>query len=212
MKTILFQGDSITDANRYREHEQLTGSGYATMVKGWVGAEYPGQYRFLNRGISGDRIPDVYARIKRDIINLEPDYMSVLIGVNDIWHEVRYQNGTTAQKFEKLYGMLIEEVREALPEIKIMILEPFVLEGSATCDTEEQPDCWEQFRTGVAGHAAAAKRVAEKYGLTFVPLQETFDQACKLAPATEWLFDGVHPTAMGHELIKRAWVKAFEAL
>ena len=110
-KLILFQGDSITDCDRSRQVNTRQGFGYATMVQGQLGFECPGEYDFLNRGISGNRIVDVYARIKADIINLKPDYMSLLIGVNDVWHELGGGNGVAPEKFEKIYGMLIEEIR-----------------------------------------------------------------------------------------------------
>ena len=103
-----------------------------------------------------------------------------------------------------------EAIRKAeLPDIKIMILEPFVLRGRSTDDTPEQPDRFEKFKTGVSEMAKAARRVAEKNGLVFVELQDKFDKACELAEPSYWLADGVHPTAMGHELIKREWLKAF---
>lgn len=212
MKTILFQGDSITDAKRDRENDNYLGSGYATMAAGQLGMEHPGEYRFLNRGISGNRVSDLYARIKRDIINLRPDYMSILIGVNDVWHEISSQNGLSQQKFEIIYDLLISEILEELPQLKIMILEPFVLPGTATEAIPERPDRWDTFRAEVPLRAAAAKRIAQKYGLVYVPLQSCFDEACKTAPASDWLIDGVHPTAMGHELIKRQWLKGFAEL
>jgi len=115
-----------------------------------------------------------------------------------------------ADKFEKIYSLLIEEVKEALPEIKIMILEPFCLRASATENTEEEPDKWNVFSSEVKKRAERAKKVAEKYDLIFIPLQDKFDEAAKIAENTYWLEDGVHPTAMGHELIKREWIKAFE--
>lgn len=208
-KVILFQGDSITDAGRSYDNDAWAGYGYPTMVKGQLGYENPGRYIFYNRGISGNRVVDVYARIKKDIINLKPDYMSILIGVNDVWHEFGGHNGVDAAKYEKIYGMLIEEIKEALPDIKIMILEPFVLCGPATQNTEEDPARWDTFHTEVLARAAAARRVAEKYGLPFVELQNRFDKACEQADATYWLMDGVHPTAMGHDLIKRAWLDTF---
>ena len=122
-KLILFQGDSITDCGRSREYDDMTGNGYPTMVKGEIGYKYPGKYSFVNKGISGNRIIDVYARINSDIINLKPDYMSLLIGVNDVWHELGGRcNGISAEKYEKIYSMLIEEIMGALPKIKIMIL------------------------------------------------------------------------------------------
>lgn len=123
---ILFQGDSITDACRDRENDDIIGVGYPLLVKAKFGFEFPGKYEFVNKGISGNRIVDVYARIKRDIINLKPDIMSVLVGVNDVWHEVAVQNGVDADKYFKIYDMLISEIKDALPNIKIMIMEPFV--------------------------------------------------------------------------------------
>ena len=122
MKTILFQGDSITDAGRNRDYDPHRGSGYATIVSGKLGYEYPDEYNFINRGISGNRSVDLYARIKQDLINHRPDYLSILIGVNDVWHELNEQNGVAAPKFEMVYSMLIEEIKEALPDIKIFIL------------------------------------------------------------------------------------------
>ncbi len=216
MKTILFQGDSITDAyrvevQRARGDDQYAGSGYPTMAGGYMCAEYPGEYRFFNRGISGNRIVDVYSRIKSDIINLKPDYISILIGVNDVWHELSYQNGVDPPKFEKLYTMMIEEIKAALPDVKIMIMEPFVLHGAATQDSEKEPHRWDGFRLGVPERAAAARRVAEKFNLPYVPLQCRFDEGCKKAEASYWLYDGVHPTAAGHALIAKAWLEAFQA-
>ena len=212
MKTILFQGDSITDAGRSREADSVVGRGYPVLVKAWLGYQFPEEYRFLNRGISGNRVVDLYARMKEDILNLKPDYMSILIGVNDVWHELEKGQGVDAEKYEKIYSMLIEEVLEALPNIKIMILEPFVLEASGTQSTEEKPQKWENFSAEVRKRAEKAKAVAEKYGLTFVPLQEKFDVVAKNTANDYWLVDGVHPNAMGHEVIKREWLIAFESM
>ena len=206
MQTILFQGDSITDACRDRDSDQGYGLGYPNFVVGRLGCDHPGEYRFLNLGISGDRIVDVYARIKQDIINLRPDVLSILIGVNDVWHELNEQNGVDADKYERIYGMMIEEIRAALPQVKIMILEPFVTHGPAT-----DPK-WNIFRGEIEKRAAAAKRTADKYGLAFVPLQSAFDAAEQKADASCWTQEGVHPTPAGHELIAREWVRVFETL
>lgn len=212
MKTILFQGDSITDVDRNRQDEGGMGAGYAMLVKAALGFENPDEYRFYNRGISGDRIVDVYARIRSDVINLKPDYMSILIGVNDVWHGVDWNNGVDADKFEKIYCMLIEEIKEALPNIQIMILEPFCLRAKAIDNTEKMPDRWNIFSSEVQKRAEMAKRVAEKYNLTFISLQDKFNEVAKTSENTYWLCDGVHPTAMGHELLKREWIKAFEKI
>lgn len=209
-KLILFQGDSITDCMRIRDNDQYAGSGYPTLIKARLGYDAPGEYRFLNRGVSGNRIVDLYARMKIDLINLKPDYLSVLIGVNDVWHEIGAQNGVAADKFERVYDMLLTEIEEALPSIRFLLLEPFVLPGTATENIDEKPRRLETFQREVALRGEATRRVAEKHGAAFIPLQGRFDAACRLAPADYWLIDGVHPTAMGHELIARAWMEAFE--
>ena len=212
MKTILFQGDSITDAGRDFHNDEFMGYGYATMTAGKIAVDYPGKYRVINKGISGNRIVDLYARIKADIINLKPDYISFLIGVNDVWHEFGGHNGVDADKFEKIYTMLIEEIKEALPEVKIMIMEPFCLRAAATENTEEYPDKWNEFNAEVKKRAERAKKVAEKFGLPFISLQNKLDAATEKAENTYWLGDGVHPTPMGHELLKREWLATFEQI
>lgn len=212
MKRILFQGDSITDCSWSRDNPSHIGYGYPVHVKAQLGYDCPGAYDFQNRAISGNRVVDVYARIKADIINLRPDVMSILIGVNDVWHEVDWQNGVDAEKYEKIYSMLIEEVKAELPDIKIMILEPFCLRASATDNTEAIPDKWNIFNSEVKKRAEKAKAVAEKYNLPFIPLQQKFDEMSAGTENSYWLADGVHPTAMGHELIAREWLKAFSKL
>lgn len=204
MIKILFQGDSITDCGRNRDEDISLGHGYATRVAGKLGFETPGEYEFLNRGIAGNKIVDLYARIKKDILNLKPDIMSILIGVNDVWSEVNDGDGVKAEKYEKIYDMLISEILEALPDIKIMILEPYVLLGEATKEN------WEYFSAEVKKRAAAAKRIAEKYGLVFVPLQEEFDKATGKIAEPYWTYEGVHPLAPGHELIARQWLSGFK--
>lgn len=209
MKTILFQGDSITDCGRNREDIANLGGGYPKLVGASLGCDFPNDYRFVNKGVSGNKIVDVYARIKSDIINIKPDYMSLLIGVNDVWHEIAVQSGVDIKKYEKIYTMLLEEIFEVLPNIKIMILEPFVIKGSATENTEVMPDKWERF-CRVKEYAKVARKVADRFGLVFVPLQDRFDAACERSDNAHWSRDGVHPTDFGHELIARAWLEAFE--
>ena len=204
MKTILFQGDSITDAGRSRDNDNDRGTGYPTLVSAELGLKYPGEYNFINKGISGNRIVDLYSRIKCDFINLKPDYLTILIGINDVWHEIGNRNGVDNDKFFRVYCNLIEEIRAMLPDIEIFILEPFVLKASAT------EKSWRVFRKETLMRAESAKAVAEKFGLTFIPLQEKFDEAEKKACASYWLGDGVHPTAAGHELIANEVVKALE--
>ena len=204
MKTILFQGDSITDACRSRDGEMWKGMGYPLLVTAQLSYEHPNQYTFYNRGISGNRVVDLYARIKEDILKLKPDVMSILIGVNDVWHEIKYQNGVSAKRYQDIYKMLLEDAKEALPEIKIMLLEPFLLRYTAT---EEN---WEEFLAGVLKRQEIVRILGEEFDLPVVPLQPVFDAALQQAPVEYWTTDGVHPTTAGHALIANEWKKAFE--
>jgi lysophospholipase L1-like esterase len=132
---ILMYGDSITDAGRCREKDNDAwgyGHGYVKYIVGDLIYENPAKYEILNRGISGNRIVDLYARIKSDCWNLKPDVLSILIGVNDVWHEIGSQNGVELDRFIKIYDMLITDTLKVLPNLKIILCEPFVLKGIAT--------------------------------------------------------------------------------
>ena len=208
-KLILFQGDSITDCGRNRGDFYGMGDGYANLVKASLGMDHPNEYEFINRGVSGNRVVDLYARIKSDFINLNPDYASIYIGVNDTWHEIAWENGVDTEKFEKIYTMLIDEIKTACPKTQLIIIAPFVLEGAATCNTEEIPNRLQRFQIDVAQKAAVAKKIAERYNLPLIELQPAFDEASTKAPPKYWTADGVHPTACGHEIIKRLWIETF---
>lgn len=197
MKTILFIGDSITDSWRNREDDRYRGSGWATMTAGKIALDYPGEYDIINRGIGGNRTVDLLARIKSDCINLKPDILTVMIGVNDVWHEVSEHNGISAEKSETLLDLFISQVKEALPDIKIFILEPFVFCGSATKEN------WETFRREVPLRAAGSKRIAQKYSLPFLSFRDKLQDLVDRTSVEYVCYDGVHPTCAGHELISR---------
>lgn len=204
---ILFQGDSITDCGRERGSMTNLGCGYAAFTKGRLVLKYPKAHEYINRGIGGDRVVDLYAKIKCNLINLAPDFLSILIGVNDVWHELGGRcNGVADEKYFKVYCDIIEEVKAALPNVKILIMEPFCLKGTAT-----EPE-WDTFRSEVEKRAASARKVAEKYGLGFLPLQKGLDELAQTMPACDILFDGVHPTYAGHTYISRQWIKTFEEM
>ena len=134
MKIILF-GDSITDMGRDRSLSfagNAFGCGYSARIAGDLYCKDSAKYTVLNRGISGNRSVDLYARLKEDVWNAKPDLISILIGVNDVWHEIAYEKGVDLARFVKVYRAIIEETREKFPEIKFMLMEPFVLKGSAT--------------------------------------------------------------------------------
>ncbi len=203
---ILFQGDSITDVGRNNGAGSLIsiGQGYALLLDARMSVKYPGKFEFLNFGISGNRIVDVYARIKKDCWNHTPDVLSILIGVNDVWHEFGGQNGVEAERFYTVYRMLVDDTLKQLPNIRMILMEPFILHGSAT------DGAWDAFRRETELRAAAVKRIAAETNQLFLPLQAMFDAATAIQPAVYWLGDGVHPTPAGHQLIADAWLQQFE--
>ena len=207
MIKILFQGDSITDAQRTRDNENYLGSGYVNIVSGKLGFDYPGKYKFINKGINGNRITDLYLRIRKDILDIAPDYLSILIGVNDVWHELEVNDGVSANKFEKIYDLLLSEVKEALPNIKFIIMEPFILKGSATYPDKKT---WKYFESELELRRDVCKKMAEKYNAIYVSLQDKFNEAqSSIKDLSYNLRDGVHPTASGSELIAREWINEF---
>lgn len=207
MKKFVFQGDSITDSGRSRENDWDLGYGYPDIVASDLSFRYPEGFTFINRGVSGDKVAQMYGRITNDTLNHQPDYVSILIGVNDVWHPLQGDgtgSGYSVERYEQLLSMFIEDVLAANKDTVIAVLEPFVLDGIAT---HEKIDA---FRDGVSARAKVAKAVAEKYNLVFVPLQAKFDEALEKAPSGWWLIDGVHPTHAGHQLIANELVKALE--
>ena len=202
-KRILFQGDSITDAGRSRDHDMWGGAGYPTLIAAELGYLHPGTYEFFNRGIAGNRSIDVLARIETDIIDLKPDVLSLLVGVNDVGQDIKRAADASAGTYGIYLDLIISQVKKAIPDIRIILLEPFLLKGSETKKN------WAALRKGVEKNAAIAKETAQKYNLEFVPLLQAFDDAAKRFKPSCWLVDGVHPTAAGSSLIAREWIKVF---
>ncbi len=213
MKIVLF-GDSITDMGRDRQFNTPNyvgsyGCGYPIFITGNLHSVNPHKHQIYNRGISGNRIVDLYARIKSDVWNLRPNLLSILIGVNDIWHELDFNNGVDVIRFEKVYRMLIEDTLKELPNLKIILCEPFILEGSATKNTAEIPNKFEIF-SQIYDYAKVVKKLAEEYNLYFLPLQEVFTKKAKEVGAEALLDDGVHPTVAGANVIANEWLKLFK--
>ena len=199
---ILFQGDSITDAGRDKKRNgpnnwTALGRGYACLAAGALLADHPqAQLTIYNRGISGNKVPDLAARWQEETLDLKPAVLSILIGVNDIWHKLAGRYSGTVDDYEKGYRDLLKRTLSVLPDVRIVVCEPFVLRCGAVND-EWFPE-FDQRR-------AAAKRVADELKLTFVPFQSMFDAASKLAPPAYWAGDGVHPTLAGHALMAKTW-------
>ena len=205
---ILFYGDSITDMGRNYNGDYNAfgyGYGYVNYLSCMLKGDDPNKYDIINRGISGTRVVDLYSRIKVDCWNQNPDLISILIGINDVWHEIFGQNGVELDRFEKVYRMIIEDTLKKLPNVKFILLEPFVLEGSATKDNLDQ-------FLEVKKYASVVKKLASEYGLGFVPLQDKFDEYAKKYGAVNYLYDGVHPDIAGGKLIADEWLKVFNQM
>lgn len=201
MKTILFQGDSITDCGRDRNDPAHLGNGYAMLAARLLEEKYPGQFRFVNRGISGNLVTQLYQRRREDILDIKPDYLSILVGVNDA---VPGRN-VDIDTYLDVYDKLLCEVRNALPNVKIMLIEPFINEGPVTHSIGiEEMEC------AIAMRSEAVQLLCRKHDLTFLSLQFDLYELEEQHPAGHWTLDGVHPTLNFHEYIAQKWVKAFE--
>lgn len=211
---ILFFGDSITEMGRNRDLNKPSdiesyGNGFPFFVAGNLYKKDPNKYEIINRGISGNHIAHLYARVKQDVWNLNPDVLTILVGVNDVAHEINWQGGISITRFEKIYRNLIEETLEVLPNLKIVLCEPFILKGSATENTEEHPDRYERIQE-IYEYAKVVKKLAQEFNVHFLPLQEKFTQKAEEHGAKHFLFDGVHPMVAGASLIADEWTKLFE--
>ena len=203
MKTILFQGDSITDAYRGRQGFMHLGIGYPTLIAAELGYNMPGKFNVINCGISGNRSVDMLSRWKADCINLKPDYLSFLIGVNDTWHEIDFDNGVPVDRYETYLRIMVEDAEIALPNTKIILMEPYITHGTATDKN------WNYFRSDIDKRIDVINKLCTEHGFPCVHLQQEFDCALEKAPAENWTQDGVHPTYAGYELIKKAWLETF---
>lgn len=203
---IVFFGDSITDMGRYRETEVGSvwnlGAGYTFIVASEISKGDPLKHKIINSGISGDRVVDLYARIKVDVWNHNPDLLSILVGINDVGHDINKQDGVEIDRFQRVYSMMIEDTIKKLPKIKIVLLEPFVLKGRATRER------YNEFLT-VKDYAKVIKTLSEKYGLYFIPLQAKFDEYSSKYGVESLLYDGVHPNIAGATLIANEWINFF---
>lgn len=206
-RLVLFQGDSITDGNRDRGQDlnHVLGHGYAYIIAGALGGKYPEQnYSFLNRGVSGDRVSDLYGRWNEDAISLEPEVLSILIGVNDAWRIMNEEPSGATDRFQRAYVHLLTETAEVLPKTRLVLCEPFILPAGATADK------WEEWRTLLANYQKVTRELADQFNAVFVPLQDVFDEAAKQKEPAYWLWDGVHPTAAGHYLIAERWMSVVD--
>lgn len=199
---VLFQGDSITDAGRNRQDPHSLGFGYAAMAAAWFGALYPDRrVTFLNRGISGNRVKDLVARWDEDCIALKPDWVSILIGINDCWRRFDRNDPTSVEEFEDGYRRILAKTREKT-QAQIILCEPFVL---------PYPEDRLTWRVDLDPKIQAVRKLAREFDAYYVPFDGIFAQACSRTAPEYWAGDGVHPTPAGHALMAQAWLRTVGA-
>lgn len=205
---VLFQGDSITDAGRNRGSKgansaRAMGFGYPFLISSALLADHPqSEIKCYNRGISGNKVPDLDKRWDEDCIKLKPDVLSILIGVNDIWHKLNGRYDGTVKDYEVGFAALLERTKKALPNTRIVICEPFVLRCGAVKD-----NWFPEFEE----RRAAAERVSKAAKATWVPFQAVLNEAVKTTAPNYWAGDGVHPSMAGHALMAKTWREAVDA-
>lgn len=202
---FLFQGDSITNGNRGRNNDpnHIMGHGYAFAVASRVGADFPASgFTFYNRGISGNTIPDLQKRWQPDTLDLNPDVLSILVGINDVGALVDQRPGNNSlEEFERAYRKLLEQSRKLNPNLLIVLGLPFVYAVG------KRKTNWETWQNGTYERAKLVKKLARDFDAVLVDYPAVFDRAINTAPAEYWVWDGIHPTVFGHELMAREWIK-----
>jgi lysophospholipase L1-like esterase len=206
--TVVFIGDSITDGGRARtghDYNHTMGQSYAFILSAMLGNQLAERdITFINRGISGNCVPDLQARWKSDVIDLKPNVLSILIGVNDTFFSKN--RSETVEEYEQGYDKLLSETLVALPSVKIVLGQPFLLPvGKFKAD-------YAASLAELKKRQAAVDRLATKYHLPVIRYQYAFDAACRRAPASHWSWDGVHPHYAGHGLMADEWVKTVSAM
>ncbi len=203
--TVLFQGDSITDAGRNKERQlpndaSSFGNGYALMAGASLLKKLVGKnLTIYNRGISGNKVYQLRDRWDVDCLELKPDVLSILIGVNDYWHKRNGNYDGTPEVYENDFRALLKQTRKALPNAKLVICEPFSVPGGTAIG--------ENWMDEFAPYRKAAHKLAKEFDTFYVPYQQIFEEALKHAPAAYWSPDGVHPSMAGAQLMASAWLK-----
>lgn len=203
--TILFQGDSITDAGRNKTNTTpnsapMLGNGYAFLASGnLLMRNATKNLKIYNRGISGNKVYQLAERWDADCLQIKPNVLSIMIGVNDFWHTLTNGYMGTIETYRTDYRKLLDRTKQALPDVKLIIGEPFAVNGIKSVTDQWFPK-FNEYRQ-------AAREIADSYAAVFIPYQSVFDEAQKTAPGSYWTADGVHPTLAGANLMAEAWLK-----
>ncbi len=202
--TFLFQGDSITDGNRTRNADwnHVMGHGYQFIIASRLWYDFPKKgFQFFNRGISGNKVTDLAERWQKDTLEIKPDILSILVGINDISALLNGNSKYTAEQYETGYRALLEQTTTQLPGIQLILCEPFIL------PVGKLKERWEAYSTEISKRRSIVKQLSVEYNAIFVEFQNAFDKALTKAPAEYWIWDGIHPMPAGHELMAREWMR-----
>lgn len=196
---ILCIGDSITDGDRRGSSAPL-GNGYVNLLRCLIQARYPEiALRFVNKGASGDTVRDLATRWERDVLAERPDWVSVMIGINDVWRlfsNMPYE-AVLLPEYTRTLHKLLQEARNRAGA-RLIVMEPFMIEGDLSSPMRRQVD-----RYRAAAHDAAAHVDA-----ILVPTQQVFDTLLEHTLPTQWSSDSIHPNGPGHAVIALAWLRA----
>ena len=199
---ILFQGDSITDAGRDRSDYHELGTGYPFYAAKFLKEAFPStEFEFVNLGISGDQTKDIVDRLQSDFIDVQPDIVSIHIGVNDTWHRADSRNWLGNDVFEKQYREVLTAIREKT-NAKILIIEQFLL------PVEDKA----YFRADLNGKIDVTRKLAREFADYYIPLDGLFAKACVGEDPYHWSEDGVHPNKNGSEFIAKLYVDAIREM
>lgn len=201
---ILFQGDSITDSGRKKDNfdpnnAAALGGGYAMIAASEMLFKHAAlNLTIYNRGISGNKVYQLAERWDRDALELKPDVLSILVGVNDFWHTLVNNYKGTIKTYNDDLVTLLDRTKQKLPAVKMIIGEPYAVKGIRSVDEKWYP-AFNDYRH-------AAKEIAKKYDAVFIPYQAIYEKAMKEAPGVYWTHDGVHPSLAGAHLMAHAWL------
>lgn len=195
---VLFQGDSITDAGRDREHKDSLGFGYATIINAWFWSSHPEmEVTFINKGIGGNRVRDLKKRWTKDCLELKPALVSIMIGINDCWRRYDENDPTSPEEFEADYRSILTQTKTHL-NANIILMEPYVL---------PIPEDRKKWREDLDPKLQIVRKLAREYNALLVPLDSVFTRAAQWKNPEYWTPDGVHPSVAGHALIAREWLQ-----
>ena len=194
---IVFIGDSITDCERDRTDENSLGKGFVKILSDKLRPIYPDMdIQLINKGISGNEVCDVLARVNKDVIDLKPDTAVVMIGINNVLHQYKYGKQLDLKQFERDFTELLGKIKEA--GITLIVLEPFLMPA---------PDKL-RMRPLFNKELEIIHRVAVDIADEFVAYDEMFNGLSESIRYTEYSMDGVHPTHRGSRLIADTAIKA----